>query len=104
MESPWGDEVIAGEYGGHPGLVFAHRPRTFAEFLTGVQRWSRRTFLVQGERRITGGQFFAAVRAAREMLAPFGIRPTLGTLMDTLVPSRPVALRPTTSRLPWEIA
>ena len=74
VDSPWGDEVIAGEYGGHPGLVFERRPRTFAEFLYGVHRWSGRTFLVQGERRITGGQFFAAVQAAREMLAPFGIQ------------------------------
>lgn len=75
MDSPWGRDVIAGEYGGHAGLVFEHRPRTFAEFLTGVERWAGRTFLVQGERRITGGEFFAAVAAAREVLQPFGIQP-----------------------------
>ena len=75
METPWGVEVVAGEYGGHPGLVFARRPRTFAEFLSGVERWSGRTFLIQGERRITTGEFFAAVGAAREMLVPFGIQP-----------------------------
>ncbi len=73
MQSPWGAEAVAGEYGGHPGLVFEPRPGTFAEFLTGVQRWAGRPFLVQGERRITAGQFFAAINAARELLAPFGI-------------------------------
>ncbi len=67
--------MIAGEYGGHPGLVYRDRPHTFAEFLYGVQRWSGRTFLVQGERRITAGEFFAAMRAAREVLSPFGIQP-----------------------------
>ncbi|HPX37323.1 MAG TPA: class I adenylate-forming enzyme family protein [Mycobacterium sp.] len=75
MESPWGDAVVAGVYGGHPGLVFEPRPRTFDEFLTGVQRWSGRTFLVQGERRITAGEFFAALGPAREALASLGIRP-----------------------------
>ena len=74
MQSPWGAEAVSGEYGGHPGLVFEPRPRTFAEFLTGVQRWAGRPFLVQGERRITAGRFFAAIDAAREVLAPFGIR------------------------------
>ncbi|MGV0992205.1 MAG: class I adenylate-forming enzyme family protein [Mycobacterium sp.] len=75
MDSPWGFEVVAGEYGGHRGLVFDRRPRTFAELLTGVERWSTRTFLVQGSRRITTGEFFAAVAVARELLQPFEIQP-----------------------------
>ena len=65
LASPWGDEVVADEYGGHPGLMFSRRPTTFAELLTGVERWSTRTFLVQGSRRITTGEFFAAVAVAR---------------------------------------
>ena len=73
--SPWGDEVVAGEYGGHPGLVFVPRPTTFAELLSGVERWAGRTLLVQGDRRITTGEFFAAVDKARERLRPLGIRP-----------------------------
>ena len=40
-----------------------------------MQRWAPRTFLVQGGRRITFGEFFAAVRAAGEQLAPLDIRP-----------------------------
>ena len=67
--------AVAGEYGGHPGLVYQRRPRSFTELLTGVQRWAPRTFLVQGERRISFGVFFAAVRAAREQLTPLDIRP-----------------------------
>ena len=75
MQTPWGDEVSAASFAGHPGLLYARRPRTFAELLTGVQRWSSRTFLVQGERRITFGEFFAAIPAARERLQPLGIQP-----------------------------
>ena len=75
MEPLWGDEVIAGEYGGHPGQMFSRRPTTFAELLTGVLRWSQRTFLVQGERRVTFGEFFTAIGAARESLVPLNIQP-----------------------------
>ncbi len=75
MQSPWGEDVSAGHYDGHPGLVYARRPRSFAELFTGAERWADRVFLVQGERRITFGQFFAAAAAARERLEPLGIRP-----------------------------
>lgn len=75
MHSPWGDEVVAGEYAGHPGLVYRQRPRTFADLLFGVQRWGRRTFLVQGDRRINFADFFAAVPEARERLARIGVKP-----------------------------
>ncbi|MCW1958538.1 MAG: acyl--CoA ligase [Mycobacterium sp.] len=75
MQSPWGDEVGDGSYGGHPGLLFTQRPRTFAELLTGVDRWADRTFLVQGDRRISFGQFFSALPGARKALQPLGIQP-----------------------------
>lgn len=74
MGSPWGDEVITGRYAGHSGLVYRQRPRTFAELLDGVGRWAHRTFLVQGERRISFAEFFTAVRSARDALGPLGIR------------------------------
>lgn len=73
MDSPWGDEVVAGHYGGHPGLVYRDHPRTFAELFTGVDRWAQRTFLVQGDRRVTFGEFFAAADLARERLESLGI-------------------------------
>jgi acyl-CoA synthetase (AMP-forming)/AMP-acid ligase II len=75
VQSPWGGEVAAGSYGGHPGLVYLQRPRTFADLLTGTDRWTDRPFLVQGERRITFGQFFAAIGLARERLGPLSIQP-----------------------------
>ncbi|MBU3749085.1 MAG: acyl--CoA ligase, partial [Mycobacterium sp.] len=75
MDSPWGDEVGRGDYGGHPGLLYLQRPRTFTELLTGVHRWADRTFLVQGERRIRFREFFAAVRTARQRLLPPSIAP-----------------------------
>ena len=75
MRRPWGDEVSAASFAGHPGLLYARRPRTFAELLTGVQRWSSRTFLVQGDRRITFGEFFAAIPSARKRLRAFDIGP-----------------------------
>ena len=75
MPSPWGDEVAAGTYGGHPGLLYLRRPHTFAELLTGVDRWADRPFLIHGERRISFGEFFAAVGAARERLLPQAIQP-----------------------------
>lgn len=75
MTTAWGDEVVAGNYGGHPGLVYARRPQTFAELFDGVDRWAARPFLVQGDRRISFGEFFAAVSTARDRLSPLGIRP-----------------------------
>lgn len=75
MSSPWGDEVVAAGYSGHPGLVYRQRPRTFGELLHGAERWAPRTFLVHGDRRITFGEFFSAVGSARDMLVSKGIRP-----------------------------
>ena len=75
MQPPWGDEVSAGSFAGHPGLLYRQRPHSFAELLTGVERWSQRTFLVQRTRRITFGEFFTAIGAAQERLRPCGIQP-----------------------------
>lgn len=75
MSSPWGDEVVDGRYGGHDGLVYRERPTSFAGLLSGVQRWTPRAFLVHGLRRISFGEFFAAVGMARERLAASGIEP-----------------------------
>ena len=80
MQSPcdddvWGDDVSVRNYAGHPGLQYQQRPRTFADLLTGVQRWSQRTFLVQGDRRITFGEFFTAIGVARERLQRLNIEP-----------------------------
>ncbi len=75
MQSPWGEDVEAGHYAGHPGLIYPQRPRTFADLFFGCQRWADRTFLVQGERRVSFGEFFAAVGAARDTLGALGVTP-----------------------------
>ena len=75
MQTPWGEDVSAGRYAGHPGLLYTRRPRTFTELLFGVQRWAPRTFLVQNDRRISFGEFFATVDTARNRLQPLGIQP-----------------------------
>lgn len=75
MQSAWGDEVVNGHHGRHPGLVYRQRPHTFTELFGGVERWEQRTFLAQSDRRISFGQFFAAVRTARERLAALAITP-----------------------------
>ncbi|WP_235010337.1 class I adenylate-forming enzyme family protein [Mycobacterium sp. 3519A] len=69
----WGSNVVDGHYAGHPGLLYQPRPTTFAELLDGAQRWSERTFLVQGRRRITYAAFIEAIRAARRYLRELGI-------------------------------
>ena len=40
----------------------------------------------------------------RSTVAPFGIRPTVGVLITTLLPSRPCAPKPPTIKLPCAIA
>ena len=74
MLSAWGDDVADGHYAGHPGLIYPQRPHTFAELFTGAERWADRIFLVQGERRISFGEFFAAVDAARREARVAGVR------------------------------
>jgi acyl-CoA synthetase (AMP-forming)/AMP-acid ligase II len=69
----WGAEVVTGRYAGHHGLLYRTRPHTFAELLRDGRRWERRTFLVQGERRVSFGEFINAVAAAREHLRANGI-------------------------------
>ena len=75
MQSAWGEDVAEGHYAGHPGLIYPQRPHTFAELFAGAQRWVDRTFLVQGERRISFGEFFAAVDPACARLKSLGVRP-----------------------------
>lgn len=69
----WGRDVVEGQYAGHPGLLYEPRPTTFGELLDGTERWSERTFLVQGERRIAFGEFNNAIAAARQYLRRLGI-------------------------------
>lgn len=67
----WGTEVVAEPYAGHPGRQLWPRPRSLGEMLASAQ--PDRTFLVQGERRITAGRFLGAIEPAAETLV--GVEP-----------------------------
>src|SRR5690242_3489037 len=62
----WGTDVVDGHYAGHPGLLYEPRPHSFRQLLEGTERWGERTFLVQGERRISFTAFDRAIAAARQ--------------------------------------
>jgi len=71
----WGRQPVPASYAGHPGLVFAPRPREFDELLIGAERWADREYLVQAGRRISHGEFHRAIPAAAEELAGRGVAP-----------------------------
>jgi non-ribosomal peptide synthetase component E (peptide arylation enzyme) len=70
----WTCDTIAGDYGGHPGLVYEHGPSTFGDLIAGTEQWTDRLFLVHGDRRISFAEFRDAVQSARTALATFGVR------------------------------
>jgi acyl-CoA synthetase (AMP-forming)/AMP-acid ligase II len=71
----WGTEFGPATVNGHPGLAFDPRPTEFDHLLIGAERWADREFLVQGERRITHGEFRSAIPAAADRLAAAGVGP-----------------------------
>ncbi|NMH98224.1 class I adenylate-forming enzyme family protein [Pseudonocardia acidicola] len=71
----WGSTAVEAEYAGHPGLVLEPRPGSLGEMLSGTSRWAERTYLVQGERRISFAEFLAAIPRAGEILAGHGVGP-----------------------------
>jgi acyl-CoA synthetase (AMP-forming)/AMP-acid ligase II len=70
----WGTEFGPATVNGHPGLAFEPRPTEFDHLLVGAERWADREFLVQGDRRITHGDFRAAIPAAATWLSKEGVR------------------------------
>lgn len=73
--SRWSSEVVQGHYLSHPGLVYADSPRSTMELLDGLPGWFGRTFLVQGERRISYEDFARAIEIAAAQLVESGVRP-----------------------------
>jgi acyl-CoA synthetase (AMP-forming)/AMP-acid ligase II len=71
----WGTEFGPATVNGHPGLAFDPRPTEFDHLLVGAERWADREFLVQADRRITHGEFAAAIPAAASWLAERGVGP-----------------------------
>ena len=61
---------VTGRQGAIPGWSTGSGHRTFAELRRRRRRWAHRTFLVQGERRISS-RSSRAVRSARDALGPW---------------------------------
>lgn len=59
----WGRDVGKTMIDGHPCLVYTQRPRQFGGLLTDLARWTERTCLVQGDRRLSYGELLG--RASR---------------------------------------
>lgn len=57
----WGKQIEMGTVNGHACRVYVTRPRSMAELLLDAQRWADRPFIVQGSRRLTGGEHAQAV-------------------------------------------
>jgi acyl-CoA synthetase (AMP-forming)/AMP-acid ligase II len=73
LSEVWGSTAVEAEYAGHPGLVLDPRPGSLGEMLSGTSRWADRTYLVQGERRISFAEFLAAIPRAGQLLATRGV-------------------------------
>ncbi|MGV9949844.1 class I adenylate-forming enzyme family protein [Rhodococcus aetherivorans] len=88
MSTPvWGSEVVEGHYAGHPGRLFKASPHSILSLLNDVQRWASREYVVQGDRRITHGEFRAAIPRAAAVLAELGVGP--GTRVMLLTYNKP---------------
>lgn len=70
----WSAEVVDAEYGGHPGLMYADRPRSAGEMLTGIDRWATRECLVFANRRYDYATFARAITTAAGVLHDRGVR------------------------------
>ncbi len=71
----WGSEVEQTVVEGHPCLVYCHRRRSAGELLLDARRFTDRTYLVQGARRISFGQHEQAVRQVAHWLRDRGVGP-----------------------------
>jgi len=70
LESLWGTGVTRDPRGS--GLVYHPRPASIIDMLAGCRRWDDRTFIVQGQRRISFATFFDALPRASAALAKSG--------------------------------
>ncbi|MDO3402751.1 class I adenylate-forming enzyme family protein [Mycolicibacterium neoaurum] len=69
----WGENVVEGEYAGHPGLRYDTAPASLPALLQAPPVQPDRDYLVQGDRRITHADFRAAVPAAAALLTEAGV-------------------------------
>ena len=71
-----------------PCLMYARRPGSLAELLSGTGRWAEREFLVQGERRLSYGAFTGAVARVAAHLRGLGVAPGQRIMLLGLQPDR----------------
>src|SRR5436309_11956886 len=69
----WGDKVARSEIGGIPFLVYEPRRRRVPQLFEDAARWGARPHLIQGERRLSFGDTFAAIDAVAEHLTGLGV-------------------------------
>ena len=73
LQVRWGTEIQTGMVNGHPCRVHVHRPRAMGELLLDAQRWADRTYLVQGQRRLSVRQHALGVARLASQLRRRGI-------------------------------
>src|SRR5699024_8183927 len=71
----WGREVTRAEVNGYPCLVYTERPKAFADLLISARKWSDRTYLVQGEWRLSVAEHEVAVARVANRLSELGVGP-----------------------------
>jgi long-chain acyl-CoA synthetase len=82
----WGTEVARRE-GAIPFLSYTQRLSRVPELLVDAGRWSKRTHLVQGERRLTFDEVFTAIERVAAELRAAGLGP--GDRLLLLTPNSP---------------
>jgi long-chain acyl-CoA synthetase len=70
----WGDKVARSEIGGTPFLVYEPRRRRVPELFQDAARWGSHMHLIQGDRRLSFDDTFAAIDAVARHLAGLGVR------------------------------
>jgi long-chain acyl-CoA synthetase len=71
----WGDKVARSDLGGIPFLVYEPRRRRVPELFEDAARWGARMHLVQGDRRLSFNDTFAAIDAVAQHLDGLGVEP-----------------------------
>ena len=73
-DSRWGLTVRREVLGDHPILSFFPRPTSCLELLEGAEQRGQMTFLVQGTRRVSYGEFAIGIKRAAQLLNTLGAR------------------------------
>jgi long-chain acyl-CoA synthetase len=72
----WSQDVLPGEFHGHPGLVYREHPKSITAVLTEARRWSDRPFIIHGARQVTFGEHEELVDAIAGNLHRAGVGPS----------------------------